>query len=108
VRAFWLAVRICQGYSSGPVDASQMFLAFIERRLPLVCLNPGCCRIAAGPSIGMCHLRTTEALNVFHACGEVGLGEPAMRTLCCYAVILRRRWMTRRCSGTGSFEKRGQ
>jgi hypothetical protein len=24
VSAFWLAVRICQGYSSGPVDTSQM------------------------------------------------------------------------------------
>ena len=43
-----------------------------------------------------------------HGGDAAGWGEPAMRTLCCYAVILRRRWMTRRCSGTGPFEKRGQ
>src|SRR5262249_34375997 len=35
-----------------------------------------------------------------------GRGGALMRDLCCYAVILRRRWMTRRFAGTGSFEKR--
>src|SRR5262249_39225732 len=35
-----------------------------------------------------------------------GRGGALMRDLCCYAVILRRRWMTRRFAGSGSFEKR--
>ena len=34
-----------------------------------------------------------------------GRGGALMRDLCCYAVILRRRWMTRRFAGTGSFAK---
>ena len=36
--------------------------------------------------------------------GRAGVGA-LMRDLCCYAVILRRRWMTRRFAGTGSFAK---